>query len=168
MKFIRKIVVNILLLTVNVLLIGLDSVKKITLPKLHRKGNILSVIFSFLVEVTDEVLVFEKAILNKSVLLRHTFVKRGLVIAAAFFFLISSFEWVVTNKQPVVSNEVYATRIKEKIKGLEIANEQNAYIPFVTKQATLTRETGGKQEESYDHSYFIPYKQYLVNCVLLI
>lgn len=168
MDVIIKIIPNSWLLAISVLLTGYDSVKKIIPPCRHRKGNILSLLFSFLVEVTEKVLVFEKTILNKSLLLRHTFVKRGLVIAAVFFFLISSLEWVVTNKQPVASNKVSVAHVHEKSKRLEIANDQNASIPSVIIQMTLTFETIGKQEEPYFYSNKVPYKRYLVNCVLLI
>ena len=168
MDIIKKIIRNSWLLAISILLVGYDSIRKIIFPCRHRKGNMLSVLFSFLVEVTGKVLVFEKAILNKSWLQQQGFVKRGLVMAAAFFFLITSFEWTVTKNQPTVSNKVHAVHMHEKVKGSVTVNNQTIATLFTPSQTALTKETIAERVQPYDNPYPIPQKRYLVNRVLLI
>lgn len=95
MKEVQKIAQRLLILLMDIGVFTCHIVRKIILPNRRRKGNILSSLLTFFVGLLERIVSFEKSILQRPVVFTHKYVKKGLIIAAGFLFLLSSFEWTI-------------------------------------------------------------------------
>ncbi|MDP4130331.1 MAG: hypothetical protein Q8918_14875 [Bacteroidota bacterium] len=95
MKEIQKIAQKVLTVLMDILVFTYQIVRKIILPTLRRKGNVLSSLLVFFIGLLEMVVSFEKSVLRRPVVFTHKYVKHGLIIAVGFLFLLSSLEWVV-------------------------------------------------------------------------
>ena len=125
MNELRKIAYKVILLIWDVLVFTYQIVRKIILPNRRRKGNILSSLLSLFVGLMERILSFEKSILRQPVVFTHKYVRQALVIAAAFLFLISSFEWTVDQHPVSPIDEMQAVAVDEPAaKGSTIITSQ--------------------------------------------
>ncbi len=169
MNLIRKIAGNITLLAISILLLGVNAIAQIVLPAHKQKGNMISIIFSFLIEVTEEIFVFERSILSRSWMLQQNFIKRGLVIAAAFFFLLSSFEWVVADQKPLLSNVLETVQTVQEQPIVSVKNDhQNKSLSSTGDEDQIADYRDGEQKKYSYHSILLPQKRYLINRSFLI
>jgi hypothetical protein len=95
MKEVRKITHKVILLLMDILVFTYQIVRKVILPTLRRKGNILSSLLAFFVGLLERAVSFERSIARQPVVFSHKYVRQGLVIAVGFLFLLSSVEWTV-------------------------------------------------------------------------
>jgi hypothetical protein len=95
MKEVQKIAEKVLVLILDILLFTWQIIRRVLLPTRSRKGNVLCSLLTFFVGLLERIVAFEKSILQRPVIFTHKYVKRGLIIAVGFLFLLSSFEWTV-------------------------------------------------------------------------
>jgi len=108
MNELRKIAYKVLLLIWDILVFAYQIVKKIILPNRRRKGNVLSSLLTFAVGLLERIISFEKSLLRQPVVFTHKYVRQGSIIAVAFLFLLSSFEWTVGQSSMAPVNETQA------------------------------------------------------------
>jgi hypothetical protein len=113
MNELRKIAYKVLLLIWDILVFAYQIVRKIILPNRRRKGNVLSSLLTFAVGLLERIVSFEKSLLRQPVVFTHKYVRQALVIAAAFLFLISSFEWTVGQHPVSPIDEMQAVAVDE-------------------------------------------------------
>jgi hypothetical protein len=113
MKEVRKIIHKIILLVTDILVFTYQIVREIILPTRRRKGNILSSVLAFFVGLVERVVSFENSLLQQPVVFSHKYVRKGLVIAVGFLFLLSSVEWTVGQTSDVAVNEAQAVVTSE-------------------------------------------------------
>ena len=82
---------------VNILLTGYGLLRKLILPGLNRKGNVLGTVFLWFIDIIEKIIAFEKETFQSSRLMKNRFVKQGLIIATVFLFLLSSIEWTTNS-----------------------------------------------------------------------
>jgi hypothetical protein len=104
MKEIQKIAQKVLLLLLDILIFTWQVVRRVLLPTRSRKGNVLSSLLTFFVGLLERIVSFEKSILQRPVVFTHKYVKRALIIAVGFLFLLSSIEWTIGPSPDPVMN----------------------------------------------------------------
>ena len=90
---IKKIVLKIWLLLIDILFFGYKTVKQIKLPAKGKKGNLLSSVFIFFVGIIERIANFEYGVFHMATVLRRKYIKQSLLIGATLLFLLSSLEW---------------------------------------------------------------------------
>jgi hypothetical protein len=104
MKKADKISQKVLLLLLDIFVLAWQVVRRVILPTLSRKGNVLSSLLTFFVELLERIVFFEKSILQRPVVFTHKYVRQGLVIAVGFLFLLSSIEWTIRPSADAMGN----------------------------------------------------------------
>jgi hypothetical protein len=95
MKEVQKIAKKVAILLLDILLFTWQVVRRMILPTLSRKGNVLSSLLIFFVGLLERIVSFENSVFQRPVIFTHKYVKQGLVIVVGFLFLLSSFEWTL-------------------------------------------------------------------------
>jgi hypothetical protein len=108
MNELKKITNKVILLIWDILIFTHQIVRKIILPNRRRKGNLLSSLLTFFVGLLDRIVSFESSLLRQPIVFSHKYVRQGLIIAVAFLFLLSSFEWTVGQPSIAPVNETQA------------------------------------------------------------
>jgi len=90
---IKKIILKVWQLLIDIIFFGDRIVKQITLPNRSKKGNLLSSLFIFFVGIIERIGNFEYGVFHMSNLLSRKYIKRSLLIVASLLFLLSSLEW---------------------------------------------------------------------------
>lgn len=168
MTNLKNIVRGTWFLLVNILLTGYGLLKKITLPSLNRKGNVLGSVFLWFIDIVERIIAFEKEIFHSSWLIRNRFVKQGLMIATVFLFLLSSIEWPSINEYSQKTEQEKNTAIEKR--------EENTFHLSVTKQipiATRVREIIHHYPSESLHEIYATFsppalKKFLVFCVIRV
>lgn len=110
MKKAKDVLIKVFYFLLSVLLLSLKTVRQVILPNKYRKGNLLSTLFSFSVGLLGLFIDLEKDIFRIARIFKHRYVKRILLIAAVFLFLLSSVEWIF-NANPTRSSCTTIERI---------------------------------------------------------
>lgn len=124
---IKKIFIKILLLVLDILVFGWNSIKKIILPGRNRKGNILTTLFNFFAGIIDRLNYFQHGSFNMASLTRKRYVKQTILIVGGILFLLSLLEW--TGDQKLIYH--YQTKYAEQILPVDnnaISNDQSEEI----------------------------------------
>ena len=90
---IKKIILKVWQLLIDIIFFGYRIVKQITLPTKEKKGNLLSSVFIFFVGIIERIGNFEYGVFHMTNLLRRKYIKQSLLIVASLLFLLSSLEW---------------------------------------------------------------------------
>jgi hypothetical protein len=98
MTELKKIVIKILLLVLDILLFGWNTIKKIILPGRYRKGNILTTLFNFFAGIIDRLNYFQHGSFNMAAVTRKKYVKQTILIVGGILFLLSLLEWTGNQK----------------------------------------------------------------------
>ena len=94
MHLVKKIASKVFILLIEIILLIITTAGKVILPNKKRKGNILSSLFIFFIGVIEILNRFEIGLFQVAKLFRQKHVKQAIVIASAFLFLLTTFEWV--------------------------------------------------------------------------
>lgn len=90
---IKKIILEVWQLLIDILFFGYRIVKQIKLPNREKKGNLLSSLFIFFVGIIERLGSFEYGVFRLANLLGRKYIKQSLLIVASLLFLLSSLEW---------------------------------------------------------------------------
>lgn len=93
MNEIKKIIIKVSILLLDIFYLGWATIKNIVLPGRKKKGNILSSLFIFFVGLIERLNGFEHGIFCMARILKQKYIKQSLLIVAGFLFLLSSVEW---------------------------------------------------------------------------
>ena len=113
----KKFLNTVFLFLFDIILLAIGVIKQIVLPNRRRKGNILNSILVFFIGLVEILNHFEYGIFQMSKVLKHRYVRQGLIITTAFLFLLSSFEW--TNEKEINRTSLNASVIEHPQKVLE-------------------------------------------------
>jgi hypothetical protein len=83
-KEVKKITQKVLILLLDILILTRQVVRRVILPARSRKGNLLSSLLTFFVELLERIVSFEKSLLQRPVVFTHKYVRQGLIIAVGF------------------------------------------------------------------------------------
>lgn len=134
----KKILIGALILLINIVLMGYQMIRQIVLPGRNRKGNVLSSLFLFFVDLAEKVFAFEQNILHSSWLLKNRFAKQALIIATGFLFLVSSVEWTVNTYPNPNPGRTDTVKIASTIAVVAGSHPEKQ----VEKLITVTKKTG--------------------------
>ena len=101
---------TVFLFLFDIILLAIGVIKQIVLPNRRRKGNILNSILVFFIGLVEILNHFEYGIFQMSKVFKHRYVRQGVIIATAFLFLLSSFEW--TNEKEINRTSLNASVIE--------------------------------------------------------
>ncbi|MEO7120812.1 MAG: hypothetical protein ABIY62_06930 [Ginsengibacter sp.] len=121
---IKKIFIKILLLLLDILVFGWNTIKKIILPGHKRKGNILSSLFIFFAGIIDRLNYFQYGTFNMASITRKRYVRQTILIVGGILFLLSSFEWTGGQKIGYFSPTKYAEQLSTANNNNRISIEQ--------------------------------------------
>lgn len=93
-KHLRPVGIKIFQLAVDILLLAWQILRKVALPTRRRKGNVLLSLHDFYVGVVERVAFFERGVLPRSAVFDNRYVRKALLLASCFLFLLSSLEWM--------------------------------------------------------------------------
>ena len=95
---IKKIIIKILCLFVDIFLLGIKIVKQIVLPGKSSNGNILSSVLIFFIGLVERLYLFEHGFFRMTNIFKLKYVRRIVVIIAGILFILASFECSVTSQ----------------------------------------------------------------------
>ncbi len=127
MTELKKIVIKILLLILDILVFGWNTIKKIILPGRNRKGNILTTLFNFFVGIIYHLNYFQHGSFNMAVLTRKRYIKQTILIVGGILFLLSLLEWTGDQKLFYHSQTKYAEQLSP-VDNYTISNDQSEEI----------------------------------------
>jgi hypothetical protein len=93
MQPVKKIACKVSILLLEIILLVITTAGDLILPGKKRKGNILSSLFDFFVGSIEILNRFEIGLFQVAKIFRQKHVKQAIVIASAFLFLLTTFEW---------------------------------------------------------------------------
>lgn len=80
-------------LAIDILLLLYKILRQIVLPGRRRKGNLLSSLFLFFIELAKRVIHFKHSITVSPWSYGRKYIQQGMLIATWLLFILSSFEW---------------------------------------------------------------------------
>ncbi|HZI69416.1 MAG: hypothetical protein ACTHK8_02190 [Ginsengibacter sp.] len=110
MQPVKKIACKVSILLLEIILLVITTAGDLILPGKKRKGNILSSLFDFFVGSIEILNRFEIGLFQVAKIFRQKHVKQAIVIASAFLFLLTTFEWA-----PVVDQGLSYTGFKTEV-----------------------------------------------------
>lgn len=146
MSGIKKLISKVLGLFVDIFLLGYKTGRQIIFPGKRKKGNLLSSLFIFFVDLIERVGSFEHGLFRMTNLLRQKYIKQSLLIVAGLLFLLSSIEW---------SGEIIPNTSSRNY----ISQLSNAGVKKIT--VNDSRLATDKPVTVYLHSKYPPYKNTL-------
>lgn len=93
MTEIKKIFIKILLLVLDILVFGWNTLKKVILPGRNRKGNILTNLFTFFAGTVDRLNYFHHGSFDMASFTRNRYVRQTILIVGGILFVLSLLEW---------------------------------------------------------------------------
>ena len=107
----KKVFIKILLLVLDILVFGWNTLKQIILPGRNRRGNILSSLFIFFAGIIDRLNYFQHGTFNMASFTKKKYVKQTILIVGGILFLLSLFEWTGGQKTDYFSPTKYAEQL---------------------------------------------------------
>lgn len=130
---VRKILLKLTLLAIDILLHCIEVTRKIVLPGKKRKGNLLSSIFLLYVGTLESLYKFEHQSFRMSAILKKKYVRTGLMLIAGLLLILSSFEKSI-DQQTFSGNEYYHISVEKKE---QTANNNSIQQPLIQLRTVI-------------------------------
>ena len=101
MDHLKQISGKILKLVLNILLLTYRTIKQLVLPSKKVKGNVLSSLFVFFIDIVEQLGSFEHAAFSMRAVFKHKYTRQAVLLFSILLCLLSSFER--SGETPVVT-----------------------------------------------------------------